>query len=229
MSASFDRYRDSYADEVDRAIAFSGADAALFAELKAADLVALARRRFGSPANVRALDFGCGTGALDALVAPHLGAVTGVDVSAGLLETAAREHPEVEFRHYDGRTIPAEDGSYELAFASCVLHHVERADRPHAAFELARVLVPEGLVAIYEHNPLNPLTRLAVSRCEFDVGVELLPRAETVALLRAAGLRPIEQRYIAFFPWHGRAFRSVERALARLPLGAQYVVVGAKV
>ena len=84
------------------------------------------------------------------------------------------------------------------------------------------------MLAIYEHNPFNPLTRLAVSRCEFDEGVELLGRAETEAMLRAAGLAPAESRYVAFFPWRGRAFRAVERVLARLPLGAQYVVAGVR-
>jgi len=229
MSEGFDRYQSSYADEVERAIAFAGTDAAFFTELKAADLVALASRRFGAPSNVRALDFGCGTGALDALVALELGAVTGIDVSSGLLEVAAAESPGVEYRHYDGGAIPYPDASFDLAFASCVLHHIEPAERAAAARELARVLRPGGVVAIYEHNPLNPLTRLAVSRCEFDQGVELLPRSETARLLRGAGLTPVESRYVVFFPWRGRAFRALERGLARVPLGAQYVVAAAKV
>ena len=229
MSAGFDRYQSSYADEVERAIAFAGTDAAFFTELKAADLVALASRSFGAPGDVRALDFGCGTGALDALVAPELGAVTGIDVSSGLLEVAAAENPGVEYRHYDGGAIPYPDASFDLAFASCVLHHIEPVDRGAAARELARVLRPGGVVAIYEHNPLNPLTRLAVSRCEFDEGVELLPRSETAGLLGRAGLTSVESRYVVFFPWRGRAFRALERWLARLPLGAQYVVAAAKV
>ena len=83
---------------------------------------------------------------------------------------------------------------------------------------------PGGLVVVYEHNPLNPLTRVAVSRCEFDEGVELLSRGETKSLLRRAGLEPIESRYIAFFPWRGRGLRALEHGLARLPLGGQYVV-----
>ncbi len=228
MNASFDQYRDSYADEVERAISFAGADAAFFTELKAADLVALAGRRFSNPGAVQALDFGCGTGALDALVAPALGAVTGVDVSSGLIEVAARENPGLAYHHYDGAELPYHDASFDLAFASCVFHHIEPRDRGPAAAELARVLRPGGVVAIYEHNPRNPRTRLAVSRCEFDEGVELLPRRETIALLRGAGLEPVEARYIAFFPWRGSAFRAIERGLGRLPLGAQYVVAARK-
>lgn len=228
MSAGFDRYQETYADEVERAIAFAGTDAAFFTELKAADLVSLSKRRLGPSSDVKALDFGCGTGALDALLLPHVGSVTGIDVSSGLLEVAARQNPGARYQHYDGGAIPYEDGSFDLAFASCVFHHIDPSGRPAAAAELARVLRPGGVLAIYEHNPINPLTRLAVARCEFDEGVELLGRSETEAMLRAAGLVPAESRYVVCFPWRGRAFRAIERVLARLPLGAQYVVAGVR-
>ena len=229
MSADFDRYRETYADNVERAIAFAGTDAAFFTELKAADLVSLSKRRLGPSASVRALDFGCGTGILGALVMPHVGSVTGIDVSSGLLEVAARQNPDARYQHYDGGAIPYKEGSFDLAFASCVFHHIEPDERAAAASELARVLRPGGVLAIYEHNPLNPLTRLAVSRCEFDKGVELLGRSDTERMLRAAGLAPAESRYLACFPWRGRPFRAVERVLARLPLGAQYIVAGVRI
>ena len=226
MSTGFDRYQDTYADEVDRAIAFARTDAAFFTELKATDLVSLSNRRLGSVSDVRALDFGCGTGALDGLLLPHVGSVTGIDVSSGLLEVAAQQNPDAHYQQYDGGAIPFPDASFDLAFASCVFHHIDPGDRAAAAAELARVLRPGGVLAVYEHNPVNPLTRLAVSRCEFDEGVELLGRSETEGLLRGAGLAPAESRYVVFFPWRGRAFRAIERGLARLPLGAQYVVAG---
>lgn len=229
MGASFDRYQDSYSNEVDRAIAFARTDSAFFAELKAADIVALARRRFADLEHARMLDFGCGTGTLDALIAPYVGTVAGVDVSSGLLDAAAKANPDLDYRHYDSNTLPYEDHTFDLAFASCVFHHIEPGERAAAAAELARVLRPGGVVAVYEHNPVNPLTRLAVSRCEFDEGVELLSPAETRGLLRQARLQSVESRYLAFFPWRGRAFRTIERGLGRLPLGAQYVVAAAKV
>jgi hypothetical protein len=87
---------------------------------------------------------------------------------------------------------------------------------------MARVTRPGGIVAIFEHNPWNPLTRKVVRDCEFDVGVELLSRRRTVELLSAAGLEVEEWRYIVFFPREGGGLRRVERSVARLPLGAQY-------
>ena len=86
---------------------------------------------------------------------------------------------------------------------------------------------PGGVLAVIEHNPLNPLTRLAVSRCEFDDDAVLLGRRRTERLLRAARLElHPPSRYIAFFPWRNALLAKTERALRRIPLGAQYVVTG---
>jgi SAM-dependent methyltransferase len=224
VNCRFDRYGSAYREEVERSIAFARTDSAFFTELKAVDLVALARRRLGSPGDVKALDFGCGTGNLDTLVAPSFKAVHGVDVSQGLLDVAARENPGVGYQRYDGGRLPYEDACFDLAFAVCVFHHIEPASRAVAAAELFRVVRSGGLVAIYEHNPLNPLTRLAVSRCEFDEDVELLTPAAAKGLLRHAGLGRIETRYIVFLPWRAKFLRTLERHLARMPLGAQYAV-----
>ena len=88
---------------------------------------------------------------------------------------------------------------------------------------MKRICRPGGLVAIFEHNPLNPLTRKAVRGCEFDRDAELLSRREAAALLTAADLRP-RSRFIEFFPWRSRLLRRVETRLGWLPLGAQYAV-----
>jgi SAM-dependent methyltransferase len=228
MTADFDRYQESYTAEVDRAIAFAHTDADFFAELKATNLVAISKRHFGTTAQVNALDFGCGTGVIDGLLEPSFAAVFGVDVSSGLLEVAARANPGLEYRQYDGHRIPYDDDRFDVGFAACVFHHIEPDERAGAAAELARVVKPGGLVVVYEHSPVNPLTRVAVSRCEFDEGVQLLPRRETRSLLRHSGLQLIDSRYIAFFPWRGRALRALERGLARLPLGGQYVMSATK-
>ena len=87
---------------------------------------------------------------------------------------------------------------------------------------------PGGLVVVIEHNPMNPLTRMAVARCDFDEGVELASRKEARRLFVARGLQPVEHPYILFFPWRGNAPRRVERWLTWLPFGAQYIVAGRK-
>jgi SAM-dependent methyltransferase len=141
-----------------------------------------------------------------------------------MIEAARTANPKVDYRVADGTQLPFEDGSFDLAFAVCVLHHVPPPDRPVFVAELARVTRPGGLAVVLEHNPLNPLTRLAVSRCEFDDDAILLGRRETRGRLRAVGLEPVEQRYIIFFPWRSAVLGRAERALAPVPLGAQYYV-----
>jgi hypothetical protein len=53
-------------------------------------------------------------------------------------------------------------------------------------------------------------------------------QGETHRLLRSGGLLPFDSRYILFFPWRAKLLRSIEQRLTRLPLGAQYLAVGAK-
>ena len=93
---------------------------------------------------------------------------------------------------------------------------------------MARVLRPGGLALILEHNPWNPLTRLAVARCPFDDDAILLGPSEATRHLSGAGLVREEKRYILFFPFDARIFRRVESGLGALPLGAQYYVASRK-
>lgn len=82
------------------------------------------------------------------------------------------------------------------------------------------------MVCVIEHNPLNPLTRLAVTRCEFDRDAVLLRSGQTRRPLDDAGLRHIDRRYFALLPWATPFVRRIEHGLRNLPLGAQYVACG---
>ncbi|MDX6449784.1 MAG: polyisoprenyl-phosphate glycosyltransferase, partial [Gaiellaceae bacterium] len=166
---------------------------------------------------------------VSATVAPHSPWAFDADVThvverlTPLFERAAAATPAVRYRTYDGKTLPFADQSFDLAFAVNVFHHVDPPDRAALAAELARVVRPGGIVAVFEHNPLNPLTRLVVSRCEFDAGVELLSTREVSALLTRAGLQPVERRYILFFPWRAAFLQRLEARLGPVPLGAQHL------
>lgn len=227
MSTRFDSYRDTYREEVERSISFIGKGLDFFTKAKAEALVELARSRLGTPEALRALDVGCGTGETDALLG-DFGELQGVDIAEELIAEARTRNPGVRYAHYDGRTLPYEDGTFDLAFAICVIHHVSPAQRPAFAGEMARVLRPGGIAAIVEHNPLNPLTRIAVARCEFDDDAVLVGPRRAKALLGAAGLDLAESRHILFFPWRLPVLRRIERWLAPIPLGAQYLVAGCR-
>jgi SAM-dependent methyltransferase len=226
MSQDFDRSAPTYRDDVERALVFVRRDLERFTEAKVEALLALIRRRLGDPGTMRVLDVGCGVGITDTLLEPHLGELHGVDVASEAVELARERSPGVSYRCYDGSRLPYDDHTFDLTFAICVLHHVPPPGWPAFAAELVRVTKPHGLVATIEHNPLNPLTRLVVSRCEFDDDAVLLTRRRNVELFRFAGLTSIESRYILFFPWQNERLATIERKLAKLPLGAQFLCAG---
>ncbi len=138
---------------------------------------------------------------------------------------ARRNVPGVEFRSYDGRTLPFAAGTFDLVLAICVLHHVPPPQRPEFVCELARVTRPGGHVVVFEHNPFNPLTRRAVRGCELDAGVALARAGDVRRLLSGVRAEVCCSDYFLFTPFGGRIGPSADRWLRRLPLGGQYVVM----
>ena len=111
----------------------------------------------------------------------------------------------------------------------CVFHHVPLAERTILMTEVKRVMKPGGVLAIIEHNPYNPATRLIVSRTPVDADAILLRPAQTRRLFQSQGLHVDDQRYFLYFPetMYQRA-RGIEAALSWFPLGGQYVMFGRK-
>ena len=209
-----------YELQVADAIRFARREHAFFLAAKARALLDLVERRFPAGPPVRALDVGCGDGRLDAMLEPL--ELHGVDVSPELVAAAAKNAPRGRFEVADGTRLPFDDDAFDLTFTVCALHHVTPSDRAPYMQELARVTRAGGLVVVFEHNPVNPLTRLVVSRCVFDEGVVLVGRRSLRRLAEATGLTVEETRYILFFPWTRAPFPLLERLLAPLPAGAQY-------
>jgi hypothetical protein len=79
-------------------------------------------------------------------------------------------------------------------------------------------------MVIFEHNPLNPLTKWAVSQCPFDEGVQLLPSSEVRALC-STEFQSVQTDYIVFFPRWLKWLRAFERFLRWCPAGAQHATV----
>jgi SAM-dependent methyltransferase len=224
MTQDFDAYADSYGDEVTRSIAFSKQERDYFTRRKADHLLELSERLLGDPAQLSVVDVGCGVGSTDSHLAGRFGELHGVDTAGEAIKRAARHNPTVRYQPYDGRSLPFAEASVDLAFAINVMHHVPPAVRPAFAFELRRVVRPGGVAVVFEQNPFNPLTRLAVSRCEFDKGVVLLTRRSLARLLAGAGLKAVEHRYIIFFTSDRPRLQALERSLGKLPLGAQHYI-----
>ena len=94
--------------------------------------------------------------------------------------------------------------------------------------ELYRITKPGGLIAIFEHNPWNPLTVHAVNTCPFDENAKLIVARDMARRLDDAGWVSPQIQYNLFFPRALSLLRPLESWLSWLPLGAQYAVLARK-
>jgi SAM-dependent methyltransferase len=225
MTELFDSYRSNYRDVVQSSIDFSGLPHSFFMRAKADLLRELIARRLG-PEKPAMLDVGCGVGSLHPLLRGMVGRLSGIDVSLACIVQARADNRDVDYRTFDGSSFPFDDAGFDLVTAICVLHHVAPAEWVHFINEMRRVARPGGLICVIEHNPLNPLTRLAVTRCEFDRDAALLGAGKARRLMAASGLRETGARHFLLLPWETKPARRVEGALSNVPLGAQYAAFG---
>ncbi|MGM4961862.1 class I SAM-dependent methyltransferase [Tardiphaga sp. 1201_B9_N1_1] len=221
MTQLFDSYRSSYRDVVQSSIDFSGLPHSFFMRAKADLLRELIAARLQSK-KPDMLDVGCGVGSFHPLLRGMVGQLSGIDVSSASIAQAQVDNPDVDYRAFDGSVFSFADASFDLVTTICVMHHVPPVEWAGFMREMRRVVRPGGLVCVIEHNPFNPLTRLAVARCEFDRDAVLLGAGKTQKLMAGAGLRDIASRHFLLLPWEAKAARRVENAFSGLPLGAQY-------
>ena len=225
MLSTFDRYDKSYQHVVADSIAFSGLKHHFFLKAKARVLERLFATHFGNK-RPAVIDVGCGIGAMHPLLAPLCNSLAGADPSVDCIERARADNPAVSYAHADGQHLPWSNATFDVSLATCVFHHVAPSSRDALVAEMRRVVRPEGLVVIIEHNPWNPGTRLAVARCPFDHDAVLLDWRESRELLRRGGLDRIENNHFLLLPFTGPLSVRIERVMARLPLGAQYMSAG---
>jgi 2-polyprenyl-3-methyl-5-hydroxy-6-metoxy-1,4-benzoquinol methylase len=226
MTELFDTYSKSYRDVVQSSIDFSGLPYDFFTQAKANLLRDVVAAHFGADARPMLLDVGCGVGSLHPFVQDFCARLCGVDVSEECIAQARASNPAVEYKAYKGLLLPHDDDEFDVVFAACVMHHVAPADWLAFLHEARRVVRPGGLVCIVEHNPFNPLTRLAVRRCPFDADAVLLRAAKTRQLLHDAGLCNVDSDYFLLLPSGAPLARRVERLFSTLPFGAQYMAFG---
>jgi SAM-dependent methyltransferase len=155
----------------------------------------------GVQAGQRALDVGCGPGALTAELVARLGAtsVAAVDPSQPFVAAIQTRFPGVDVREAPAERLPFEDGSFDAALAQLVVHFM--ADPVAGLTEMARVVRRDGVVAACvwdhagQHGPLSLFWRAAR---EIDPGAEDesnlagVREGDLAVLFEAAGLREIE-------------------------------------
>lgn len=163
-----------------------------------------------------ALDFGCGVGRLTQGLAAHFDRVTGVDISANMLDLAQQHN-----RHGDRITFVRnsrpdlacfDDGAFDFVLSLITLQHVEpRFSRRYLA-DFVRVLAPGGAAlfqipestagpaprrrfslwpATLAKRLFRVLNRSAAARPVMEM--HTLPRTEIIAIVETAGARVLER------------------------------------
>ena len=121
----------------------------------------------------RVLDACCGTGDLAVEAERRGGRVVGLDFSERMLERARKKSGAIEWVQGDALALPFGDGEFDAATVGFGVRNL--ADLEGGLRELARVLKPEGKLAVLEitrpRGILRPFFRLW-----FDVVVPLLGR-----------------------------------------------------
>jgi SAM-dependent methyltransferase len=148
----------------------------------------------------RALDVGCGPGALLAELARRLGPdhVAGVDPSAPFVETARSAVPGVDVSLAGAEQLPFDENSFDVVMSQLVVNFM--SDAQAGAAEMRRVATRLVTSCVWDYS--GEMTML---RAFWDAALELDPDApdegrvmryatpaELVALWEGVGLREVE-------------------------------------
>ena len=152
------------------------------------------------------LDVGCGSGALDRMLAERYGAnnpITATDLNPFLLREAEQLAAEeghtgiIRFQQATAETLPFSDEKFDCAFTVTVL---EECDADQALRELHRVVRPGGRVGVivraidlpqWWHLDLPEPLRTAVQTPPQSVGVQVVADASLYRRMRAAGFSSV--------------------------------------
>jgi SAM-dependent methyltransferase len=153
----------------------------------------------------RALDVGCGPGALTAELVSRLGAaaVAAVDPSEPFVVAARARNPGVAVLQGSADDLPFPDGAFDAVLAQLVVHFMP--DPVAGLVDMKRVTRPDGVVVacVWDHaGGQGPLGTFWQAAHELAPGVEdesQLPGAREGhlgELFRAAGLHDVEETSI---------------------------------
>jgi SAM-dependent methyltransferase len=227
VSAEFDLYADDYHQQHKANIAITGEEPDYFSEYKVADFA----QYFSDKENPKTiLDFGSGIGNSIQFLRKYFpnSELYCADVSARSIEISKSRFPGNETYLQIGDEISMPDQSFDAIFTACVFHHIPHEEHAKWLSELRRLLRPNGVMAVYEHNPLNPLTVHAVNTCPLDVNARLIRARDMRKRILENGWQYAVIDYKLFFPSTLKLLRPLEKYLRKFFLGAQWRLIAKK-
>jgi SAM-dependent methyltransferase len=108
----------------------------------------------------RVLDLGCAAGAITHYLSTFGAEPVGIDFEPLAIERARELFPGLRFEVADATQLPFADASFDKAVAADFVEHIEDDTFVAMCTELRRVLVPDGLFAIYAPNPRHLIERM---------------------------------------------------------------------
>jgi SAM-dependent methyltransferase len=158
----------------------------------------------------RALDVGCGPGALTAELVRRLGAgaVGAIDPSDSFVAAVRARFPGVEVRSGAADRLPFPDDAFDVTLAQLVVHFM--ADPVAGLAEMARVTRPGGIVAacVWDHaggaGPLAAFWRAVHDidpAARDEAGLPGAREGHLALLCEAAGLSGIESSLLSVTVW----------------------------
>jgi SAM-dependent methyltransferase len=161
----------------------------------------------------RALDVGCGPGALTTELVRRLGAtaVAAVDPSEEFAAAAQERHRGVDVRVAAAEALPFADGEFDAALAQLVVHFMDNPVRGLA--EMARVTREGGVVAacVWDHaggqTPLAPFWDAVHELDPNEAGESGLAgghEGHLTELCTKAGLRDVQENALPVAVEHAR-------------------------
>lgn len=185
VRASYDRVADNYVE-------MNLGDITTHPWLNAAiDGFAAAVRDLGHPV----LDVGCGPGSVTAYLATEHGlGVSGVDLSARMIDHARRLHPDQRFAVASATELDLEHSSYGGILGWWSLFNLPRHVLPSVLESFAQALVPGGHLIIATHMGDGEIERTeAYGAVPVTWTTHLWQPEQLTTLLTAAGLDPVAE------------------------------------
>nr|WP_253201260.1 class I SAM-dependent methyltransferase [Sphingomonas quercus] len=167
-----------------------------------AQLLAMIGRNRPSAQLARALDFGCGVGRLSLALAPHVGHVLGLDISAPHLVWARERSSKAGISNVTFDTISTVNdisryNGQDLIISMIVLQHNPPPVMATILLQLLGLLTPGGLAifqvpTFLEGYSFSVADYLAAEQPSMEMNA--LPQSVIFELIYRAGCRPVEVR-----------------------------------
>jgi SAM-dependent methyltransferase len=227
----FDAYADDYEKLHKSSIKLSGFEPSYFDEHKIR--VVYNNHKPTTTSSLQILNFGCGIGKSEEFFNIYFKdcKIHAVDVSQESINIAKERNKHfnnITFIKFDDVDELPLENKFNIIFVANVFHHVPETLHLHILKRLHSFLATGGKIYIFEHNPINPLTKKAFKDCEFDVGCTMIPSKELKQLCKKALFQKISINYVLFFPKILSFLSRFEKYMTLIPIGAQYYIKGEK-